>query len=161
MARLHLKYREDKFDPRLVELTRRFVNEVGPWRGDLAFRKRLFETWLHGACIVYGNVDPPVLHLLDVRPQDESVGRYVKAEEDGLAQIVLPHPSIVSLFHQFRHHLQASADPEWEHDDKSQEAQQWACSLYYVVNPRRFRRAVRRRRVVGVTPADLLKRAAA
>jgi hypothetical protein len=87
------------------------------------------------------------------------VGRYEETPTGGT--IILVKYSVVSLFHQFRHHMVAHMDAE-QHDKEvappREDAQAWACSLFYRTDKRKFRRAVRKHRVAGVYPPDLLKR---
>lgn len=163
--RLHLRYREDDLDPRLVELTKRFLSHRAELRkGDDTVKGRLFDTWLHGACLIY-EVPFPSFEYQPIGkhyPKDQpTYGEYVAAD----MKIILKRWSAISLFHQFRHHMQAFAEADQgmqpgeilDDEAHAQDAQAWACSLMYVVAPRRFRRWVRRGRVVGVTERDLLK----
>lgn len=159
MARLHLRYRRDSFNDHVMMLTERFF-AVEPWRGSDEEKGRKFDTWLHGAAMAYG-VPYPVLEVAPpkARPRGRSVGSY----DPATGTINLQRFSVISMFHQFRHHLQACTMEEgkaWTHDDEkmAQDAQEWACSLFYIVAPRRFRRYVRRGRIAGVNPPDLLKR---
>lgn len=165
--RLHLRYREDDLDPRIVELTKRFLSHRSELRkGDDAVKGRLFDTWLHGACIVYELPFPSFEYQYIGKhyPKDQPTFGEYKAEGGG--KIILRRWSAISLFHQFRHHMQAYAEADQglkpgailNEEKHAQDAQAWACSLMYVVAPRRFRRWVRRGRVVGVTDLDLLKR---
>lgn len=169
MARLHLKFKRDAYDAHIIELTERFFEE----RYGARMRRRkglqnlplhtLFDSWVHGACIVYGLpfpafvVDPkaPTPHGFYT-----TVGFYTPpAEGNPTGSITLRRYSAISLFHQFRHHMQAHGHPEpWDHDKHGRDAQQWACSLFYQCDKRTFRKWVRRGRIAGVTPDDLLKR---
>jgi hypothetical protein len=156
VARLHIKYREGAFDERLLELTRRFI-EVRPWRGSYSERIRKFDIWLHGANLVYGM--PQVALHVSPKMAPHGVGRYVAATDEAPAMICLAKFSVISLFHQFRHHMQANAQAgAYDTDEEgAQDAQAWACSLYYVTDTKRYRKAVRKGRVAGVKPNDLLK----
>lgn len=161
MAKLHIQYREDAINPRIVELTRRFIQNR-PWRGGRERKLRMFDTWLHGACIVYGI--PHIKLVVAPKPVPRQVGKYVEATDTDLAVVVLNRFSVISLFHQFRHHMQAHsvADQVYKNDEQqATDAQAWACSLFYIVDTKRYRRAVRKGRVSGVQPADLLKDRAA
>lgn len=158
MARLHLRFQLKSYEPHLVELTERFFASH-PWSGSDRDRGRKFDTWLHGAAMVYGLPYPSlVVTPPQHRPKGQSVGRY----DPDTATIHLQRFSVISLFHQFRHHMQACTTENWTHDNEAtaQDAQEWACSLFYRLQPRRFRRFVRRGRVAGVKPADLLKKRA-
>lgn len=164
MARLHLKFCEDAFDPHLLELTERFFLERNGRRKTSRAVEQLFDTWLHGACLVYG-LPFPGLKMDPKAPAPDKIhpraGYYDPA---GPGTIVLRRWSAISLFHQFRHHHQRYSDEKrgggWEHASHGADAQAWACSLFYKVDPQRFRKWVRRGRVAGVHPEDLLKRKA-
>lgn len=167
-VRLHRVYKAEAFPEPILDLTLRFIKEK-PW-SKAVDNRHLFEVWLHGACLVY-EVPCPVLvktphHGDRSRP---TYGEYKKAEgtpENMFGVIVLRKWSVISLLHQFRHHMQANSDllPKETYNssaEQGEDAQAWACSLFYNVAPRRFRRMARAGRVVGVTPEDLLKRKAA
>lgn len=152
MARLHIRFREDDIDPRLLELTARFF-QARPWLGDDLIKHRKFETWLHGACTLY-RLPPVTLSVMPIQQKGPTYGEY---DADGPG-ILLRRFSVISLFHQFRHHMQANSTDEWNHDNDGADAQAWACSLFYIIRPKKFRRWVRRGRVAGVYPPDLLKK---
>lgn len=155
MTRLHLQYREEAFDRRIIELTKRFIS-LNPWHRK-ADHNRLFDAWLHGANIVYGL--PEV--LLTQQPTESGVGMYNPAEDGAGWPIITLHKwSLVSLFHQYRHHMQANSQttPYADEAEQATDAQAWACSLFYVCDPKRFRRMVRLGRIAGVHPKDLLKK---
>jgi hypothetical protein len=163
MARLHLKFKADDFDPHLLELTERFFQARKETRKMRLPREVLFDTWLHGACIVY-QLPFPALTMDPKAPTPHgfmsNVGYY---DPEGVGHIVLRRWSALSLFHQFRHHMERYAlkdEATWNHDLGKQGAQQWATSLFYVTDAKRFRKWVRRGRVAGVTPPDLMKRRA-
>lgn len=174
MSRLHLKYRVDAFEPRTLELTHRFFQmrkQVSRKAPDVV-KGRLFDTWLHGACIVYelpfpsltvsSNLTehaqgmPAESLVMAVQGQGQiDVGWYVN---EGAGQIHLVRFSAISLFHQFRHHMEANASPSWSHERHGSDAQAWSCSLFYLTDKKLFRKWVRRGRIAGVEPQDLLKR---
>ena len=164
MARLHLKFREDAFDPHLLELTERFFLERKKSSRQKTGRTHaaLFDTWLHGACLVY-ELPFPGLTMDPKAPTPDNMhpmaGYY---NPEGAGTIVLRRWSAISLFHQFRHHHQRYSDEKrggnWNHAQHGADAQAWACSLFYKVNPRLFRKWVRLDRVAGVHPEDLLRR---
>jgi len=148
MARLHRKYKHEAFDPRIRALTLQFV-KMRPWDRPDAETERLFRTWVHGACTVYQIPEPELVRIPVTVPSAEPTwGAYRENT------IFLRRWSMISLFHQFRHHMQEHAE---EHDrtDDPEDAQAWACSLFYVVAPRRFRRMARAGRIVGVSAEDL------
>ena len=152
MARLHLTYREDAFPPAMIDLTKRFM-ELKPWKSKTPIAT--FNLWTHGAVLCF---DLPEVDCVFKR-HPAGIGNYVKATDDGVAIIELHKPSMISLFHQFRHHMQANAEYHYTSDQQTgQDAQAWAASLYYVVDPVRFRRAVRNDLIAGINAGDLLKK---
>lgn len=157
MARLHLKYKREHFDERFLMLSDRFINEIGAWRHDRAMKDRLYFTWLHGASAIY-NLPTPTLFVPDPYAPHGTPGNYLLGTEG--PTVYLARHSVVSMFHQFHHHMEACwTEGDWVHQSGDQ-AQAWACSLFYQTNKKAFRRAVRTATVAGVTPADLLKTAA-
>jgi hypothetical protein len=158
MARLHLKFKKDSFDPRLRELTDRFFLERRRARIKKTHAQSiLFDTWLHGACMVH-ELPLPSLIMDPKAPTPSGFMTNVGYYDAENMTIVLRKWSAISLFHQFRHHMQRFATETWDHETDGRDAQQWACSLFYQTDKRRFRRWVRRGRVAGVTEQDLLKR---
>lgn len=162
MARLHKAYLRDAFDPRILELTERFV-VVKPWRNEDPLP--MYDAWVHGACIVYGVPAPVVVKHPSQFQANRTRATYGEYHAPGTelggerGLVVLRKWSLISLFHQFRHHLQHYSDHNYRSDEEEgQDAQEWACSLLYLVAPRRFRRMVRAGRIMGVEPDDLLKK---
>lgn len=154
--RLHLTYREEAFPPAILDLTKRFM-ELKPWKPKTPIGT--FNLWTHGAALCF---DIPEVDCIFKR-HPAGIGNYVSATEDQgggmLAIIELHKPSMISVFHQFRHHMQANAEYHYSNDTQAgQDAQAWAASLYYVVDPVRFRRAVRNDLIAGVNAGDLLKK---
>lgn len=164
MARLHLRYKEEAFDPRLLELTKRFI-VLKPWQ--MENPQQMFETWVHGANLVFNLPNLVAVEKAKVGFQQSRTGPtygeyHAAPSEDDWSVIVLRKWSVLSLLHQYRHHMQEHSDDlgvVYKNDhEKGTDAQAWACSLFYRVAPRRFRRMVRAGRVQGVYPEDLLKR---
>lgn len=155
MARYHLKYKH--IDQRTLELTDRFFAQK-PYQASPERQFRLFDTWVHGACIVYGFEAHP--HLV-VDPTDRDLqisrSRYLPEKQE----IRLVKFSASSLFHQFRHHMQwCSEDGYGDPAAMEEDARGWAASLFYTVRPRMYRKAVRAGNIMHVHPEDLLKRRA-
>lgn len=145
MARLHLQFRN--LNER-TKVTTRTLFESGPWSGTDEEKIVKYEQWLKDTSRVY-RVPVPTLEI-DLSPR-------VSSREDGyeVGRITLAGWSIVSLFHFYRHHLQAMGSVAAEPGDCS-DAQAWSCSLFYSVRPRMFRKRVREGRIVGVNSDDLL-----
>lgn len=150
--RLHLVYKEEGFPDNILALTKRFM-EQKPWQPGTPIA--IFNIWSHGAALAF---DLPECDVVFKR-HPAGIGNYVAETETSIATIELHKPSMISLFHNFRHHMQVNSEFTYETDEhEGQDAQAWACSLYYVVAPKRFRKAVRSDAIVGVGPNDLLKK---
>ena len=150
--RLHLTYREPAFPPAIIDLTKRFM-ELKPSKPYTPIT--VFNIWAHGASLCFETTEVDVVF----KRHPEGIGNYVPETATSIAMIELHKPSMISLFHNFRHHLQAHSEFKYESSEhEGQDAQAWACSLYYVCNPQQFRKAVRRDFIAGVGPSDLLKK---
>lgn len=144
MARYHLRFKN--LHPNIIEVTETLFKSR-PWRGTQGERHEKFSRWLREAAVVYGVPEPTFQVRRGMRTPP---GTYAPN------RITLSHYSVVTLFHEFRHHLQ------W-HDEAAvfepeEDAKGWSCSLFYTVRPHLFRKAVREGRIYGVSPEDLLKK---
>jgi len=71
-------------------------------------------------------------------------------------KIVMKKPSIITLLHEFRHHLQYTVGSEMIGGDEP-DARAWSLSLYYRIAPITFRRLARENQIIHVGP-DLTNR---
>jgi hypothetical protein len=142
MARLHRRF--TGIHKTAVAKTQRFF-ESKPWSGSEDDQQTKFETWLRDVSAVYGVPQP----TLTVTTESDRFGLVAPNT------VYLNKFSVTSLFHAFRAHLQyvGTVDVAFYNDD---DAQAWACSLFYTCRPILFRKAVRDRRIAGVFPDDLL-----
>lgn len=145
MARLHLRFRNIK--PSVKRATETLFDSK-PWSGTDEEKQSKYERWLRDASSAYGIPAP----TLEIR-EDVSVRRGSGGYSWG--RITLGAWSLTTMFHQFRHHLQAMGACGAEYGD-CDDAQAWACSLFYAVKPRMFRKRVREGRIIGVDADDLL-----
>jgi len=83
---------------------------------------------------------------ISIDPGLPSYGRYNIATK----KVILQKPSIVSLLHEFRHHLQHQGNIRIV-KDKEHDAQGWACSVYFKACPKLFTKAAREGKIKGVT----------
>lgn len=144
-------YREEAFPDSILVLTKRFM-EMHPSRRDTPIS--VFNIWAHGAALAFEVPEVDVMYV----PHPAGIGEYKPETQMGIATIRLHKPSMISLFHNFRHHMQANSEFNYDSPEhEGQDAQAWACSLYYVCNKTKFRKAVRKGMIAGVSPADLLK----
>lgn len=141
MARLHLRFKNIK--PKTITATRALF-EAGPWSGTDEEKQGKYELWLREVSAAYGIPTPTLEINFDNRYATYEWGR-----------ITLASWSVTTLFHDFRHHLQAMGACAADMQD-CDDAQAWACSLFYSVKPRMFRRRVREGRIMGVDADDLL-----
>jgi hypothetical protein len=154
MARRHLRFRN--FKTTTIRATDALFVD-GPWTGDDEHKATVFETWLRRVADAYG-VPAPTLEISDDAQVAANGGVYE------LGQITLPKYSVVLLFHQFRHHMQAmgvagvesTGYPGRDMFIAEDDAISWACSLWYKVRPVSFRKAVRDGSIRYVRPQDLL-----
>jgi hypothetical protein len=154
MARRHLAFK--KFHPTTVRATDEFFGSK-PWQGSEEQKQSKFETWLRRVSDAYG-IPAPTLEIQLPDSRDDRSGYY------NLGQITLYKWSVITLFHQFRHHMQAlgAASVEPTGDEvgdvlaTEQDAVNWACSLFYKVRPVRFRKLVRAGQIRYIHPDDLL-----
>ena len=98
-----------------------------------------------------------------------TLGAVQWASEDGTVRrelevtagtIMLPPTlSVVTLFHEFRHHMQATGAAvrldRANEQQAEEDARAWSLSLYYRSRPALFRRAVENGRIYHLTVADL------
>lgn len=113
-----------------------------------------FETWLIDVSRIYG-VSTPTL-LIGNTEQAHGSGVY----HPGSQAIVLPKLSVVTLFHEFRHHLQSKGVVQVPRSIGAIEddARAWSMSLYYQVKPKLFTKAVEENKIFFVTAEQLPQR---
>ncbi len=111
--------------------------------------------WLAAVSSIY-NVPNPSLRI--VTPAECAGSGCYLPDTDA---ILLPHPSVTTLLHEFRHHLQhhgaAMIPSRWEppalrHEE---DARAWSLSLYHQVRPRLFARLVGEGQIFYVTTDDM------
>jgi hypothetical protein len=120
-----------------------------------------FGRWVDNMSAIY-EIPRPV--LLIVSPSEcGGFGRYM---EVGEGTILLPRPSVTTLFHLWRYHMQhhgatmvpSRTGPPEQH--REEDARAWSLSLYHQVRPRLLARVVGQGRILHLTPADLQAAAA-
>lgn len=160
----HLKFRNIRSS--VVRATEELF-ESGPWSGTDEDRFQKFARWLVKASRGYG-VPTPTLEVRDARwlrtrlgvyrPGSETRGGYDLLHENGPI-IYLSKYSVLTLFHEFRHHLQEHGFlPEGNRgtlEECENDARGWSCSLFYKVKPRYFRKLVREGKIMYMSPNDL------
>lgn len=152
--RFHLKFKH--IHTTVVRATHELF-DAHPWQGTDEEKQSKFERWLQRASDAYGIPSP----TLEIRPGSAHLQRVRMAYD--LGQISLATFSVIELFHGFRSHMQALGAanvtvPEGEDPYAAHyvDAIGWACSLFYQVRPRAFRKAVRAGRILYVSPRELL-----
>lgn len=145
MARLHIRFRT--INKRTVRATQALFDSK-PWGGSEEEQQSKFELWLRKAAEIY-SIPQPTLTVT----QESDVYGLVAPNT-----IVLDKYSVTSLFHAFRAHMQYAGAVDTAFYDR-QEAQAWACSLFYTCRPILFRKMVRAGRIAGVRAHDLLSSA--
>lgn len=145
MARLHMKFK------RIHTKTKAAAEALfaaRPWSGTEEEQQSKFERFLRNASAVYSIPTP----TLSVIPSLDVYG-YVAPNT-----ITLDKYSVISLFHSFRMHMQYMQTVDVAFPDRN-DAQAWACSLFYTIRPIQFRKMVRAGRIAGVHSTDLLSSA--
>lgn len=144
--RHHLQF--NNFHSSILKATDKLFRSK-PWRGDDEEQFVKYERWLRSACEAY-RIKPVALEIHH--------GRFSASYQAEPPTIILNKYSVLSLFHEFRHHMQMqdvarvhAGSLEGEHD-----ARGWSCSLFYRSRPTLFRKAVRNGGVLFVVPEDLL-----
>lgn len=125
-----------------VDATRRLIHEWGRVGVEAQWHKS--RRWLDEVSAVY-EVPTPTLHR---QPHGAGSGYYMISTNS----IHMPHPSIVTLLHEFRHAYQHSR-PERMVADVEDDARAWSLSLYYKVAPRTLRRLAREGKVLFMEDA--------
>lgn len=113
-----------------------------------------FDTWAAGVCEAY-NLPVVRVELCECEALGGEGGSHI-AEND---VIVLTRPSLLVLFHQFRHHMQNHGRTHYS--NREMDAHGWACSLLHKADPALFRRMVYEFAIPGVKMADLVGEAPA
>lgn len=144
--RAHLTFRH--FHPRTVRATDALFR-AKPWSGNEEQKMDKFTNWLRQVSQVY-HTNTPSLQISDDEVTRELRGYY----EQG--HISLPKFSVLTLMHEFRHHLQREGIVSVTAFDREQDAINWSTSLFYTVRPTLFRSAVRAGTILYVSPEDLL-----
>jgi excisionase family DNA binding protein len=145
MARLHIRFRN--INRNVIACSQRLFDSK-PWSGTDEDKQNKFEAWLRKASEHYGIPQP----TLTVTRASDVFGLVAPNT------IILDKYSVTSLFHSFRAHMQYTGTVDVTFFDR-QDAQAWACSLFYTCRPILFRKAVRSGAIAGVRADDLLSSA--
>ncbi len=152
MARYHLRFKN--FHPGTIRATDELFRSK-PWSGTDDEKQDKFERWLRQVANVYG-IPAPQLEISDDPLTLLMAGGY------SAGTMTLPKFSVLTLFHEFRHHMQfcgvgRAGEVYGEHTAMEDDAAGWGCSLFYKVRPTLFRKAVREGGVFHVQAEDLLR----
>lgn len=134
--------------PKVRQYTRELV-VAKPWREDQDRQYRVMKYWLRKVSAVYRCPIPGL--RFNSSAQDCGGGYY----HPGLQEITLSHCSIVTLLHEYRHHLQHQPGFRSHIRGAEKDARAWSLSLFHRVAPRRFRRMVRARRILHTVPSEV------
>lgn len=136
----HLRF--NNLDSRVLDITDRYFRS-NPWTGDVAAKAT---RWVDRSAQVYG-IDSPTVRFVDPT-QAYGAGCYRPAAND----ILLPKASATTLFHEFRHAVQAfkpevMVPARFGGDPLEEDARAWSLSLFFQVRPERFATMVRAGRI--------------
>ncbi len=149
MAAYHLTVTE--FPIGLLDATDRYFRRR-PWRADWVDKA---QRWVGDAAAVYGV--PPVTLCHTIPAEAAGSGCYLPA----LGEIRMPKPSVVTLFHEFRHALQHHRPHDTQYrldpaaDPAEDDARAWSLSLFHQVRPRLLATAIETGRVFYITSLDV------
>ena len=142
----HIAYTQLK--PAVVKIVRDFIVKARPWRGTAEEKQQKFEAVIKKLARHY-NIRPPTVHISD--PEHAMGSGFYNQETN---HIELPHYSVVTLLHEFKHAMQhLTNQPQNE-----EVARGWSLSLFYKAAPKHFKRAVERAIIFFITPADITDR---
>lgn len=150
--RYHLRFK--RFHPGTIRATDELFSSK-PWAGTDDEKQDKFERWLRQVSNVY-SIPAPQLEITDDPLTLLMAGGY------SAGTMTLPKFSVLTMFHEFRHHMQfcgvgRAGDIYGEGQAMEHDAAGWSCSLFYTVRPTLFRKAVRAGGVFHVQPEDLLR----
>jgi len=118
------------FNSDLLSISRKLIdNKI--YRQNKKTQKIMMEKWLEKASEIE-NVDIPNLILED----EDDAGHYSQLTQT----ISLPKTSLVTLFHEFRHHVLC----ERQLPSTEKEARSWSVSLFYKISPSLYYQAVKK-----------------
>ncbi len=120
-----------------------------PWEGTPLQQVAKLARWSDRVSDIYNLPAPSVVYFPGL-PGEHGGGAYTPENQ----VIWLAKPSIITMFHEFRHHMQLARGQKSTEED----ARGWSLSLYYRVRPQMFKRLVRQGRVHGMTVRDLCRR---
>jgi hypothetical protein len=153
MSRAHLAFKNIH---RSVQKAADDLFKSKPWRDEGEQQHAKFSAFLRKASAAY-DITTPILEFVEADVPANQPAPFQYEANEGV--IRLTRYSVLSLFACFHYHMQAEGlvDGASRYDPDDDAAFRWACSLFYSVRPRLFRKAVRAGRVLGVSPEDLLR----
>jgi len=120
-----------------------------------ADKQSQMKDWLSAASALYGVVQPDLV-ISNEEDVCEDGGQYYAENWHGT--IVLPKYSVVSLLHEFRHHLQADGKAHRsfrDSEDREHDARGWSLSLLRAARPSMLKQSVRKGYIMFVEPEHL------
>lgn len=123
---------------------------ANPWRGQVVAKAQRFTDQV---AAVYRMQAPVVRHV----GAGEAAGLGCYRPQTN--QILLPYASATTLFHEFRHAMQAQGHrmvhARYGGSHREEDARPWSLSLFHTVRPGRFRRMVQAGRILYLPEGDL------
>lgn len=148
MARYHERFQRLKLDT-IMATKALFAHHF--YRLTDEEKQRRFEQWLADVSSIYGLPVPSFKLGSEAEAHGSGVYHIISQ------QIILPKYSIVSLMHEFRHHMQSTLPVRLPStlDAIEDDARAWSLSLFYAAKPRLFEKSVREGKIFFVSPEDL------
>ena len=139
--RYHLRF--NNFHRSTLAATKTLIRGWGDSTEEQRWQK--MNVWLDDVSRVYGMIRPTL-----GKTASHSGCYYIN-----LNKIEIPHASVVTLLHEFRHAMQRQrVGRACEARDVEDDARAWSLSLYWKVAPRALTRLVNEGRVLHTTPSD-------
>lgn len=150
MAKHHLRVKRFKGDVKVA--TAEFF-ESKPWTGTPDEQQSKFQKWIDDTAAAY-SVQPPTLCIItEERQMLHEMGEW----EPPANPLLMGKYSVLTMFFNMRLYLQVNDACSVVGRGGEDDAQAWACSLFYKFRPVLFRKAVRNGTIaVHITPEDLL-----
>ena len=132
------KLKREDFDLRVLVASRKLIDDK-IFRQTPEVQLQMLKTWLVAASEAE-NVPVPILSICEIEAHGNGV--YHRDTQS----ITLKKVSLVTLFHEFRHHVDCVKRGRSTEDS----ARGWSVSLFFITSPSMYKKAVENRRLFYV-----------
>ena len=130
-------------DKRTIEATKKLIKS-GLWKTDMSEEHKIeiCKTWVEEVSKIY-KVEVPIFRFKNSEAKYRSTGGGCYYYYPVNSEIFLYKKfSLVTLLHEFRHHVQYSKEIKMYKNDKEEDARAWSVSLFKLAAPKSFANAV-------------------